>query len=116
MAPPGRARVLRGREAAAAGVAALSSDLGNGGSREFTGMVDKALVEQVLAEAREEGYAAGYAEGLAQAEAAADAAGREAERRIQQAMTALIAAAGAFAQRQATAMADIEDEVAALAF
>jgi flagellar assembly protein FliH len=115
LSPPGRARVLRGKEAAAAGAAALSSDLGRG-SREFTGMVDEALVERVLGEAREEGFKAGYAEGLARAEGAADAAGREAERRIQSAMAALIAAAGAFAQRQATAMTDIEDEVAALAF
>jgi flagellar assembly protein FliH len=115
MAPPGRARVLRGKDAEAAGAAALSSDLGKG-RNEFSGMVDPALVERVLNEAREEGFQTGYAEGLARAEGAADAAGREAERRIQSAMAALMSGAGAFAQRQATALADIEDEVAALAF
>jgi flagellar assembly protein FliH len=116
VATPGRARVIRGSEAAAAGAAALASDLAPTSAGGFTGMVDRNLVEKVKAEARQEGFATGYAEGLDKAQHAADAAHAEAERRIRQACAALLTAAGALAERQAIGLSDMEDEIAEIAF
>jgi flagellar assembly protein FliH len=115
-----RARVIRG----AVGVEAAALDLDLVDRVARLAAADPDLVENAtedgyrngFASGQADGYAAGFAAGTAAAEEVTAAAERQREQRLASALLTLDRAASAFNDRQAVALHDVEDVVAAIAF